>query len=235
MGFAVIDISSHFVRLSRILKSPSLTGRTSFGQGAIHFRPRPQLNHPATMTASSRHPVKTIQWAISVPIFRHPVIVRQLCLAIGLPFGILVAALCLMADDLRSLVYPLALIGGLFFLTWLLIMVMWRGRYEVECILDSVGVRCRTQKSQARKNRIINGLAVFLGLLSGKPGVAGAGMLAQARQDQTIRWHNIRKVRRYPRIHTIMVHGGFAEHLALFCTPDNYRDIDALVRERTGL
>jgi hypothetical protein len=187
------------------------------------------------MAAPKNKTFASLQWATSVPIFRHPVIVRQLCLAIGLPFGILVGVLCLVADDLQSLTYPLVLIGSLFFLTWLFIMVVWRGRYEVECILNGSGVRCRTQKSQARTNRIINGLTVFLGLLSGKPTVAGAGMLAQSRQDQTIRWKNIRKVRRYPKIHTILVHGGFAEHLALFCTPDNYQDVDDVVREQTGL
>jgi len=176
-----------------------------------------------------------MHWATSVPIFRHPVIVRQLCLAIGLPFGVLVVVLCLMADDLRSLIYPLSLIGGLFVLTWVFIMVVWRGRYEVECMLNSDGVRCRTQKAQAKKNRIINTLTVVLGLLSGKPGVAGAGMLAQSRQDQLIRWKNIRKVKRYPRTHNILVHGGFAEHLALFCTPENYQEVDALVRRRTGM
>jgi hypothetical protein len=186
------------------------------------------------MTVTHRNTIEPLQWATSVPLFRHPVIVRQLVLAIGLPFGILLAVLWLSADDLRSLVYPFALIGGLFFFTWVFIMLVWRGRYQVEFVLDGNGVRCRTQKGQARTNRIINGLTVFLGLLSGKPTVAGAGMLAQSRQDQTIRWKNIRKVRRYPKIHTIMVHGGFAEHLALFCTADNYRAVDALVRERTG-
>ncbi|MGD9949896.1 MAG: hypothetical protein AB7U29_15660 [Desulfobulbus sp.] len=187
------------------------------------------------MAAKKNNTFEPMRWAISVPIFRHPVIVRQLCLAIGLPFGVLVVILCLMADDIRSLVYPLGLIGGLFFLTWVFIMLVWRGRYEVECILDTTGVRCRTQKSQAKKNLIINTLTVILGLLSGKPSVAGAGMLAQSRQDQTIRWKNIRKVRRYPRIHTILVHGGFAEHLALFCTPENYLDVDALVNQETGM
>ncbi|MDD2467801.1 MAG: hypothetical protein PHI97_27805 [Desulfobulbus sp.] len=181
------------------------------------------------MTAKKTKSFEPMQWANSVPIFRHPVIVRQLCLAIGLPFGVLVVVLCLVAEDVQSLVYPLGLIAGLFCLTWVFIMLVWRGRYEVECILDSSGVRCRTQKSQAKKNKIINVLTVVLGLLSGKPSVAGAGMLAQSRQDQTIRWKNIRKVKRYPRIHAILVHGGFAEHLALFCTPENYEEVDALV------
>ena len=185
--------------------------------------------------AAKNNSIEPMQWATSVPIFRHPVIVRQLCLAIGIPFGVLVVVLCLLADDWHSLVYPLGLIATLFFLTWVFIMLVWKGRYEVECCLNSSGVRCRTQREQARKNRIINGLTVVLGLLSGKPGVAGAGMLAQSRQDQTIRWKRIRKVQRYPRIHTIVVHGGFAEHLALFCTEENYQDVEALVSLQTGM
>ena len=112
-------------------------------------------------------------------------------------------------------------------------MLFWRGRYEVESIVDGSGVRCRTQKAQAKKNKALNTIAVTLGLFLGKPGVAGAGMLAQARQDQLIRWKNIRKVRRYPKSNTILIHGGFAEHLAIFCTSENYAQVDQMVRQQT--
>ncbi len=175
-----------------------------------------------------------LQWQCSVPIFRHPIILRQLSFAFGLPFGILGLVLLIVVDDWSDLLYPSLLIGALFCCTWLFILIFWRGRYEVESILDATGVRCRTQKAQAKKNIIINTIAVILGLFMGKPGVAGAGMLAQARQDQQIRWKNIRKVQRHPKSNTILVHGGFAEHLAIFCTAENYTEVDQMVRQQTG-
>ena len=77
---------------------------------------------------------------------------------------------------------------------------------------------------------MINTLTILLGLLSGKPAAAGAGMLAQARQEVFIRWSRVVKVKFKPESHTIMLSGGFAENIALFCSAENYYHIEQLVK-----
>jgi hypothetical protein len=166
-----------------------------------------------------------IEWSIKVPIFRNPIILRQLGLAIGIPFGLIFVIMLLSGAKSADLLYPAILIGALFFFTWLFIMIVWGGKYDAEFIVDSKGVRCRTAARQARQNRIINTLAFVLGLLSGKPAVAGAGVLAQSRQDVLVKWGSIRKTKEYPRRSTIMVYGGFAQNIAVFCTPENYGQV----------
>jgi hypothetical protein len=64
-----------------------------------------------------------------------------------------------------------------------LLKTLWGGKYDVAYIIDSKGIRCYTQKGQARKNRVLNAFTVILAILSGKPAVAGAGLLAHSRQD----------------------------------------------------
>jgi hypothetical protein len=112
-------------------------------------------------------------------------------------------------------------------------MALYRGYYEAEFVLNDRGALCRTQEKQARKNRAVNRLTVVLGLLSGRPAAVGAGMLAQARQSEYLEWGRIKKASFHPKGRTILLHGGFAETIALFCTEENYPEIEEFVRRKT--
>jgi hypothetical protein len=112
-------------------------------------------------------------------------------------------------------------------------MAVYRGKYEADFVLDNKGVLCRTQAKQAKKNRVVNALTVVLGLLSGKPAAAGAGMLAQSREEVFLRWNRVTKVKYKPKSHTILLRGGRTEQIALFCADENYPQIEHEVMLRT--
>ena len=177
--------------------------------------------------------MEKIQWQISVPIFRNTVILKQLGLAIGIPFGLVALVIGLSSGKSVYTLYGLALIAALLFFTWLLIMAVYRGKYEAEFELGDKGVLCRTQAKQAKKNRIVNGLTVFLGLFSGKPSAVGAGMMAQSRQEVFLKWNRVTKVKYKPKSLTILLRGGWTEQIALFCTQKNYSRIEYEVMLRT--
>ncbi len=176
---------------------------------------------------------ETLEWNTRVPIFRNRTIVTQLGIAIGIPFGILALVLFLVSDS-PDRWYALAVIGGLLFLTFLFVQVVYGGKYDVAYVLDDKGVLSYTQAGQAKKNRIINGLTVVLGLFSRQPSAAGAGMLAASRQRVFLGWGNVQKVQYLPKQRTIMVRGSVLEPIALFCTPENYAQAEELVRQHTG-
>jgi len=171
-----------------------------------------------------------IEWRISVPIFRNTLILKQLGFAIGIPFGLLVVIFVFISGKSIYTIYALGLIGTLLFSTWLFVTVVYRGKYEAEFILDGKGVHCSTQASQAKKNRIVNTLTVVLGLLSGKPAVAGAGMMAGARQNVYLSWDKITKIKYQARCHSILLRGGWSESIGLFCTKENYNHVEQFVR-----
>ena len=179
--------------------------------------------------------MEKIQWQISVPIFRNTVILKQLGIAIGIPFGLVALVIGLASGKSVYALYGLGLIAALLFFTWLFIMAVYRGKYEAEFVLDDKGVLCRTQAKQAKKNRVVNALTVVLGLLSGKPAAAGAGMLAQSRQEVFLRWNHITKVKYKPKSRTILLRGGWTENIALFCADENYEQVEAFVRRNTTL
>ncbi|MHB1454951.1 MAG: hypothetical protein ACYCYM_13490 [Saccharofermentanales bacterium] len=177
-----------------------------------------------------------IQWEISVPIFRNRFIMRGLALSSGIPFGVLILFLVIasggdIADtDTR---YALALIGMLFGLTILLILALYGGKYAPGFIVDNEGIINYTQEKQARKNKAINTLLVVLGLIRGNFTAAGTGLIAHSRQVMKIKWKNVSRIRYYPKQKTILVQGGFTEKIAIFCTKDNYAEVEKIIRDHS--
>jgi hypothetical protein len=176
-----------------------------------------------------------VRWQISVSLFKNAITLKQLGLAIGIPFGLIALVIVLISGRSRDTLYALGFIAALFLLTWLFIMAVYRGIYIAEFVLDQKGALCRTQARQAKKNRVINTLAMIFGLLSGKPAAAGAGMLAQSRQEVFLCWSRITKVKYKPQSRTILLRGGWTEQIALFCTPENYVWVKDFVRRKTQL
>lgn len=171
-------------------------------------------------------------WEIRVPIFKDSLILKQLSIAIGIPFGLIMLVLAFTANNARDTFYGVFSIMLLLFLTWLFVMIFYKGSYDVECFVTKDGVRVRYQEKQAKKNKIVNGLTFFLGLFSRNYTAAGAGALAHARQDVFIRWKNIRKVTYTPKQRRIYLKAGFQENIALYCLEENYQDIQAIVEAR---
>lgn len=174
----------------------------------------------------------TLSWKISVPIFGSTVILKQLGFALGIPLGLVVLVIMLTSGRSVYTLYALGLIVALLFFTWLMLMAVYRGRYEVEYVLDDKGVFCHTQEKQAKQNRSINFLTAVLGLISGKPAIAGAGMLAQSRQHQFLKWSSITKIKYKSQQYVILLRSGWLEQTALFCTQDNYAQVKQFVRRK---
>ncbi|MTI96922.1 MAG: hypothetical protein FH749_15880 [Firmicutes bacterium] len=169
----------------------------------------------------------SFSWAALVPIFRNSTIMLQLAIAIGIPFGVL----CIVLAAVGAW-YGLTMIAALFLLTFLLIMAVYGGVYDVGYVLDSKGIHCYARPRQAKRNRFVNWVTVILGLLARQPAAAGAGLLAGSRQSTFLKWNNVRKVKYKPRKRVIIIRGGLTERVALFCSEDNYQQIAEIVRAK---
>lgn len=176
--------------------------------------------------------VKNLEWSINVPIFKHSVILKQLGIAIGIPFGLLLIVFLLISNPENRIysIYAIGTIILLFLLTYFFIQLVYRGKYAVSFILNEEGVQYSTQSNTTKKNRIVNGLAISLGLLSGKPTISGAGLLANSKQSVTIKWKNIKQVRYEPKPKTIMLSSSPLDNIAVFCTDENYPIVEAYIK-----
>lgn len=151
----------------------------------------------------------------------------------GIPFGLLTVILVIVSGKSIYTLYALGLIGALLFLAWLLLIALYRGRYEVEFVLDDKGILSRTQAEQTKKNKMVNAMTVSLGIFSRQPTIVGTGILAQSRQNQFLKWSRIRKVKYNPQQRTILIRSGWTENIALFCTEENYLFIEQVVMIQT--
>lgn len=168
-----------------------------------------------------------------MPIFKNPLILSQLGIAIGIPFGLLAVILAISTGDIMIGVYILLIISGLMFLTWLFMLALYGGKYKAEFLLDNKGALCRTRSQQAKKNLIVNTLTILVGLFTKRPGAAGAGILAQSRQEVLIRWNRITKVKYMPKSRTILIKSGWLDSIALFCSEENYSVVERIVIDNT--
>jgi hypothetical protein len=50
-----------------------------------------------------------------------------------------------------------------------------------------------------------------------------------------LKWKQLGKVKFYPAQCAILIRGGFAQKMSVFCTPENYALAEALIRRRLGL
>lgn len=71
----------------------------------------------------------TLEWKNRVSIFRNSLILKQLGIAIGIPFGILIIILFVLRGDLRYKIYGIGLIAALFVCTWLFVIIVYRRPY----------------------------------------------------------------------------------------------------------
>jgi len=179
--------------------------------------------------------MKKVQWEVYVPLFTNPFILKDLGIAIGIPFGTLITFIIIQAKgDIMGTdaKYALAFLGVLFVLTYIIVMLLYGGKYASGFIIDENGITNYTQQNQTKKNKIINIILIIFGLFRGNLSAAGTGLLAQSRQVSRIEWKSIRKIKYYPKQHTIIVRGTFAEKIAIFCTKENYVQVEAMVKEK---
>lgn len=174
-----------------------------------------------------------ISWKIKVPMFKNSIILKQLGFAIGLPFGLVATFIWFTSGYSSDTFYAIGLIASVVFLTFIIVLIVYRGNYEVEFILDEKGAICQTQANQMRKSRIINIFAILLGILSGKPSVIGAGMLAQSKQKTFIRWKQVNKVKFKENSCTIILKTDWMEQMVLFCLIENYSDVSEFVSKHS--
>jgi hypothetical protein len=166
-------------------------------------------------------------------IFKNTLILKQLGLAVGIPFGLVALVIALASGRSVYALYGLGMIAALLFFTWLFLMAVYKGKYERNLCLMIKARSAGHRQAGEKRNRVINALSVILGFFTGRPAVAGAGMLAQSRQEIILKWNRVTKVRYKPRSRTILLRGGFTENIALFCTEDNYVLVEREVMLRT--
>jgi hypothetical protein len=184
----------------------------------------------ATDETPDTHP---LSWECDVPLLTHPAmlggIAIVLIISVLLVFA-LVGGIIGLQEGIKAVV-PLAemlllVFGGLFVLALLIMLVVFGNRMRMSFIVDDRGV---TAQVIDRRAKTANRLAVIAGALAGKPGVAGAGLIAISDEGRNAVWSSIAAAKYDARRHTITLRNEWRVVLYVFCTPQNYQAVAARV------
>ena len=183
-----------------------------------------------------------ISWEIDVSLLNNKYIARQIIIVFSL--AILFVLLVLFLIELFSGTLSLSFLLNLFKIILLLVAIfsvltvlgvflVMGNRYNYRYTLDpEKGIWEKPQAGQRRKNSIVNGLLVFFGLMAKNPAVAGAGVLAQSRQEQHIKWKDINKVETDPRKKVVVLKKNNRTRIIVFCLPDNFDKVAELLKAK---
>lgn len=181
------------------------------------------------MSDKKQESLNNLIWEIKVPIFKNNLILKQLGIAVGIPFGVLV--IFLIAIRAYNGIF---LIGITVALALLLIAIVFKGTYDVRYEINDAGISCFTQKPQDKKVKILSILTVLFGVFRNNPTVAGAGLLSYKSTKVIIPFKRIRKIKYFEPKRLIVVYGGFTENIALFCTDENYSTVQQFIQAGKG-
>ena len=176
-----------------------------------------------------------LSWQVNVPLLTDQFIMYDLLKVWGVSTLILfliMVAIFTFERNWRSLISMLPLVGltslGLLVLFVLVMLVFFGNRFPMGFILSPQGAMVA---SLSQRGRWGNRLAVILGALAGKPGVAGAGLLVMSRESVGISWDEVRRLNIHPETRVISLMDSWHVVLRLYCTPQNYDQVLLALQE----
>jgi hypothetical protein len=170
------------------------------------------------------------QWDFRIPILSNPTLMRSLGLAFGIPIVGMGLFLAVIAKPVVALVVSLCL-AGLFFVGLLIATAVLGGGYNASFFLTSDGAWFLSGRREQRIADLVSAGGVVAGSLS----AAGAGLLAQSEKCLFIPWKDVSTVKVSEGNRVITVRSGSSvKPIALYCTPENFREVRAIVRKQTS-
>lgn len=176
-----------------------------------------------------------IIWETDLRLF-SPEMLKGWSLAMAATWGVmmLILGIVFAAQDELDAMADLALLllvvaVGLWVLGFLVMALLFRGRFRVRYTASDQGVLMETlDKVALRTNR----LAIVLGTLSGKPGLLGAGLINRAREKEGVEWDGAFRADLRPQRNLIVFKGAWRSLLLVQCREDNYAAVADLVQRQ---
>ena len=156
------------------------------------------------------------RWSYVYDMLRNPVILFTTWKVLGLAFLIVALFTALLGvieggfavpdpDDMKIIVILVLVLGVLSVVAYLIVAAAYGWKYMVLFEMDEAGVMFRQMKSQFKKAQAMGWIVAIAGAASGRPAMAGSGMLAATRSTMYSDFKRVRKVKANRAMHTIYV------------------------------
>ena len=174
-----------------------------------------------------------LTWTSQVRLLTNPTVWSSMLFVLGIPavlVGLFGAFLTKRFDF--AVIIPLGLLTVLFVIFVVVALVIDAvGGMRATFFLTTRGVRVASGRGAKAAARV----AFLTGVLAGKPGLAGAGLLAESEHGVSMRWTDIASIRVKASRHYVLLRGSWSDKpVGLFCTPDNFSEVMGLLRANVG-
>lgn len=156
------------------------------------------------------------RWTYGMSMWKNPTILITVwkVFMIGAMFPVLLMTILTLFEEgfvegmlifLKMLLLMGGIMTGLVLIAYPIVAILNGGSYQVVFELDPNGIRHLQLDKQFKKNQVMAWIAVLAGVASGKPQVAGAGLLAGTKQSSYSDFNKVQKIVAKPKRHVIYV------------------------------
>ena len=174
-----------------------------------------------------------ITWEARIRVLTNPNIWSSMLLVLGIPSVLLGILLAIIAERPEfAILVPLGFMSIMFVIFVVVALVIdVFGGFKATFFLTTDGVR----SVSGRGARAASAAAVVAGVLSGKTGTAGAGLMAASEQNVFIRWKDITKIKVKTGSRFILIKRAWGyKPIGLYCTPENFPQTMDILRQYAG-
>ena len=184
------------------------------------------------------------RWSYVFDMLRNPVILFTTWKVLGLSalivflfgsvLGIIEGSFGLLEpDQMKIIVILIIVLAVLSVVAYLVVAASYGWRYMVLFEMDEAGVMHRQMKSQFKKAQALGWIAALAAAASGRPGMAGAGVLAATRTTMYSDFKRVRKVKVNRAMHTIYVNELLGRN-QVYAEDADFDFVLSYIREHTG-
>ena len=184
------------------------------------------------------------RWSYAFDMLKNPVILFTTWKVLGLSALIVVLFTALMAliegsfglpdsDNMKIIVILVIVLFVLSIIAYLVVAGSYGWKYLVLFEMDEDGVMHRQMKNQFKKAQAMGWIAAVAAAAAGRPGMAGAGMLAATRNSMYSDFKRVRKVKVNRAMHTIYVNELLGRNQVYAETAD-FDFVLHFIKEHTG-
>ncbi len=177
-----------------------------------------------------------LSWEIGIPLLTNPRMLKTVALVVVLSVLVVLLLVGVVIasqgewGDILALAKIFALVGvGLFVLFVLVMGVVFGNRLRTRYTVDEDGI---VQETVDKVGKVGSRLAVIAGVLGRSPGTTGAGLIAMSNEVAALSWGGAFRVDAVPRRHLLVFRNAWRPIMEVYCTPENFAAVEALVRER---
>lgn len=174
-----------------------------------------------------------LEWDNDIRLMSHPLMLANFAKLMAISGFIMAALLSGMmavsgsADAIPQMLELTAIVLGVIAVLYVLVaLLFFGGRMHMHFEVDAKGASAAVADRRADR---ANTLAIVVGTIAGKPGVAGAGLLAASNSEQRIAWNAVAKVRYHRRWNAISLANSWRTMATLYCTAENYDAVAVMV------